>query len=357
MGADGDSMPYAIALLEDAMTGSRVARIWRQAVCSFMRSVPLGMCVATCLGLSLSSAQAQAGYPSKPVRLVVGFAPGGGNDIFARLIAAKLRDKFGWAVSVENRPGGGGRTAAEFVAREPADGYTILMGASGAMAMAPAISSTGYDTLKSFAPVTMIGDFPLFLVVNANHPAKNVAELVAWSKANPQAATYATSSPAFTLPVELFKLRTGALGVAMSSKSSGESILNILAGHAAMTIADPPPAVPQVQAGKLRALAVTGVSRSNVLPDVPTMTEAGVKGMNISLWSGLFVPARTPKPVINKIARDVREVLLNTDVKDKLAALGIAASGMSPEAFARHIEAEIRMWRAVVKEGSLKFDG
>jgi tripartite-type tricarboxylate transporter receptor subunit TctC len=331
------------ARLEETMAGFGLARlVWA-----------VTLVVST--GLGLQSAQAQSDYPTKPIRLVVGFAAGGGNDIFARLIGNKLQEKLGWTVVIENRAGAGGRIAAEFVAREPADGYTVLIGASGAMAIGPVIYKTGYDTLKSFIPVTMIGDYPLFLVVKADHPAKTVAELVAWTKANPDKANYASSSPAFTLPIELFKLRTGAQGTAIPFKSSGESILNIISGNSIMTIVDPPPAVPQVQGGKLRALAVTGSSRSPALPNVPTMTEAGVKGMNVALWSGLFVPAGTPKPIVDKLAREVRDVLLNTDVKEKLAALATAASGMPPEAFARHIDAEIRMWRSVVKEGNLKF--
>jgi tripartite-type tricarboxylate transporter receptor subunit TctC len=285
----------------------------------------------------------------------VGFAAGGGNDIFARLIAAKLQERLGWTVVIENRPGAGGRTAAEFVAREPADGYTVLVGASGAMAIGPIIAKTGYDTLKSFVPVTMIGDFALFLVVNADHPAKTVADLVAWTKANPDKANYASSSPAFTLPIELFKLRTGAQGTSIPFKSSNESVLNVIAGNASMTIVDPPPAMSHVEGGKLRALAVTGSSRSPILPKVPTMAEAGVKGMDVALWSGLFVPAGTPKPVVDRLAREVRDVLLKTDVKDKLTALATTPSGISPEAFARHIEIEMTMWRAVVKEGGLKF--
>lgn len=318
------------------------------------RGIVFSMLLLAGLGLQGAPAPAQD-YPAKPVRFVVGFAAGGGNDIFARLIATKLQETRGWTVVIENRPGAGGRTAAEFVAREPADGYTVLIGASGAMAVGPVIFKTGYDTLKSFIPVTMIGDYPLFLVVAADHPAKTVAELVAWTRANPDKANYASSSPAFTLPIELFKLRTGAVGTAIPFKSSGESVLNIIGGNAAMTIVDPPPAVPQVQGGKLRALAVTGATRSPALPAVPTMTEAGVKGVDVALWSGLFVPAGTPKSVVETLAREVRNVLLNTDVKDKLAALGTAASGMGPEAFARHIDVEIRMWQSVVKEGNLKF--
>ena len=223
-------------------------------------------------------AYAQGDYPSKVIRMIVGFAAGGGNDIFARLIAQKLSERTGWTVIIENKPGAGGRLAADYAAKEAPDGYTILVGASGAMAIGPIIYKTGYDTLKSFEPVTMIADFPLILVVHPDHPAKTVKELVEWTKANPDKANYSTSSPAFTLPTELFKLRTGAKGVGIPYKSSGEMLLGVISGNAAMAIIDPPPTTAQVQAGKLRALAVTGAKRTRELPDVPTLGEAGVSG-------------------------------------------------------------------------------
>ena len=166
-----------------------------------------------CVALSASPVSAQGDYPSKVIRMIVGFAAGGGNDIFARLIAQKLSERTGWTVIIENKPGAGGRLAADYAAKEAPDGYTVLVGASGAMAIGPIIYKTGYDTLRSFEPVTMIADFPLILVVHPDHPARTVQELVAWTKANPEKANYSTSSPAFTLPTELFKLRTGAKGV------------------------------------------------------------------------------------------------------------------------------------------------
>ncbi len=321
-----------------------------------MRTIGLGRAlVILSLMAAPAVAQAQSDYPTKPVRIVVGFAPGGGNDIFARIIAQKMTERTGWTVIVENKAGAGGRLAADFVATQPPDGYTVLIGASGAMAIGPIIYKVNYTTLKSFAPVTMIAEFPLFLVVHADHPAKTVRELIAWTKAHPDKANYATSSPAFTLPTELFKMRTGAQGVGIPYKSSGESLLGIIAGNATMTIVDPPPATPQVQAGKLRALAVTGRTRSRELPDVPTMAEAGISDVTVGLWSGFFVPAGTPRPIIDRLAREFREVILNTDVKDKLLTMGVDPVGSSPEEFTRHIDVEIRMWEAVVKEGNLKF--
>jgi tripartite-type tricarboxylate transporter receptor subunit TctC len=223
------------------------------------------------------------------------------------------------------------------------------------MAIGPIIYKTGYDTLKSFEPVTMIADFPLILVVHPDHPARTVQELVAWTKANPDKANYSTSSPAFTLPTELFKLRTGARGVGIPYKSSGEMLLGVISGNAAMAIIDPPPTTAQVQAGKLRALAVTGAMRTRELPDVPTLGEAGVADVVVGLWSGFFVPTGTPKPIIDRLAGELREVILNTTVRDQLVGMAVNPAGNSPEEFRHLIAEEIKMWQAVVKEGNLKF--
>jgi tripartite-type tricarboxylate transporter receptor subunit TctC len=315
----------------------------------------LFVALALCVALSASPASAQGDYPSKVIRMIVGFAAGGGNDIFARIIAQKLSERTGWTVVIENKPGAGGRLAADYAAKEAPDGYTVLVGASGAMAIGPIIYKTGYDTLKSFEPVTMIADFPLILVVHPDHPARTVQELVAWTKANPDKANYSTSSPAFTLPTELFKLRTGAKGVGIPYKSSGEMLLGVISGNAAMAIIDPPPTTAQVQAGKLRALAVTGAMRTRELPDVPTLGEAGVADIVVGLWSGFFVPTGTPKPIIDTLARELREVILNTTVRDQLVGMAVNPAGNSPEEFRHLIAQEIKMWQAVVKEGSLKF--
>jgi tripartite-type tricarboxylate transporter receptor subunit TctC len=311
--------------------------------------------LALCAALSASPVSAQGDYPGKLIRMIVGFAAGGGNDIFARIIATKLAERTGWTVIIENKPGAGGRLAADYAAKEAPDGYTVLVGASGAMAIGPIIYKTGYDTLKSFEPVTMIADFPLILVVHPDHPARTVQELVAWTKANPDKANYSTSSPAFTLPTELFKLRTGAKGVGIPYKSSGEMLLGVLSGNAAMAIIDPPPTTAQVQAGKLRALAVTGAMRTRELPDVPTLGEAGVADVVVGLWSGFFVPTGTPKPIIEKLSHELREVILNTTVRDQLIGMAVNPAGNSPEEFRHLIAEEIKMWQAVVKEGNLKF--
>ena len=311
------------------------------------------------LALSAGSAFAQdsaASFPSKPIRMVVGFAAGGGNDIFARLIQNELQKRTGWTVVVENRAGAGGRLAAEYVAREPADGYTVLVGASGAMAIGPLIYKTEYDTLKSFTPVTMIGDFPLFLAVAADNPAKSAKDLVDWTRTNKDKANYATSSPAFTLPSELFKMKSGATGTAIPYKSSGESILAVISGNAAMTIVDPPPMVPQVKGGKLKALAVLAKERFPDLPEVPTMTEAGFPDVNVSLWSGFFVPAGTPQPIVDKLHKELQAVITQGNVNEKLRGMAVRTTGAGSAEFSKIIAEEQKMWSDVIKAGNLKFD-
>jgi tripartite-type tricarboxylate transporter receptor subunit TctC len=318
-------------------------------------------CILGALALAVPGRAAQAqdaatGFPNKPIRMVVGFAPGGGNDIFARLIQNELARRTGWTVVVENKPGAGGRLSAELVAREAPDGYTLLVGAGGAMAIGPLIYKTEYDTLKSFVPVTMIGDYPLFLSVSVDHPAKTVKDLVAWTRANADKANYATSSPAFTLPSELFKMKSGAVGTAIPYKGSADSILAVISGNATMTISDPPPMVPQVKGGKLRALAVLATERFPDLPDVPTMTEAGIPGVSVSLWSGFFVPAGTPAPIVEKLHKELSAVITQSEVGDKLRGLAVRPSGIGTAAFSKLIAEEQAMWRGVIEAAKLKFE-
>src|SRR5262245_19184157 len=208
-----------------------------------------------------------AGYPNKPVRVIVGFAAGGGNDIFARLVGHKLTEILGQSMVIENRPNAGGRLAAEFVANQPADGYTLLVGATGKMSIASAIfPNLKYHPSKSFVPLTMIADFPLIMASPVKNPSKTVAELVAWAKAHPDKANYATSSPAFTIATELLKLKTGMPGVGIPWKSSNEMMLCVASEQCLLAIADGPPTVPLVKGGQIRALAVTGAERSEELP-------------------------------------------------------------------------------------------
>jgi tripartite-type tricarboxylate transporter receptor subunit TctC len=212
-----------------------------------------------------ASAQADIGtdFPSKPIRFVVGYAAGGGNDIFARLVGDKVREFLGQPVVIENKPGGGGRLAGEYVMGQPADGYTVLVGAAGMMALVPVIyPRTGYHPTRTYTPLSMIASFPLILAIPGSHPARSLAELIAWAKAHPDKANYATSSPAFTITTELLKLKTGMPGVPIPYKSTNEMMVSVASEQTLFAIGDGPPTVPLVQAGKIRALAVTGAERS-----------------------------------------------------------------------------------------------
>jgi tripartite-type tricarboxylate transporter receptor subunit TctC len=305
---------------------------------------------------SAAKAHAQADFPSRPIHIIVGFAAGGGNDLFARLVVQKFQENTGATAVIENKVGAGGRIAAEFVARAPADGYTVLVGATGQMSIATAIfPDLNYNASNSFIPLNMIASFPLVLVVPADHPAKNVKELVAWAKANPDKSNYGTSSPAFTIASELLKLKTGMPAVAIPYKSSNESNLCVLAGQCLFTISDGPPAIPLVKSGKTRALAVTGSERSPELPDVPSMAEAGFPEVNTQLWSGFFVPAGTPAPVVAKLTAELGKALADPGVQDGLKKMAVTPGGPTGDAFRKRIDADIKTFAEVVKAAKLTF--
>jgi tripartite-type tricarboxylate transporter receptor subunit TctC len=316
--------------------------------------------LALIAGLSrVAAAQADpaANYPSKTIKIVVGFAAGGGNDIIARIIGQKLQDGLGQTVIIENKVGAGGSLAALSVMAAPPDGYTLLVGASGAMSIIPAISvRPPYATLKDFAPISNLASFPLILSVNPSDPAKDVRELVTWMKANPDKANYATSSSAFTLATELFKLRTGAPATGIPYKSSNEMLVSVIARQSLFTITDPPPTTPQVKAGQVRALAVTSDKRLEDLPDVPTMAEAGVSGMEVGLWSGVFAPAATPPGIVRKLEAELRKIMQTADVKEKFKAMATPTVGSTAAEFTRLIDTETKMWAEVGRAANVKLE-
>jgi tripartite-type tricarboxylate transporter receptor subunit TctC len=326
----------------------------------FKRSLLMaGLAALAAIAAHPASAQgdAAANYPNRPIRLIVGFAAGGGNDLFARLVGQKLSENIGQPVIIENKPGAGGRIAVEYVKSQPADGYTIMVAASGQMAIAAAIyPKLSYRPTRDFLPLTMIASFPLILAGPANDTIKSVKDLVAYGKANPDKSNYATSSPAFTITTELFKLKTGMPAVAVPYKSSNEMMLSVAGGNTLFSIADGPPTMPLVQGGKIRALAVTGSQRSSELPDVPSMAEAGYPEVNIGLWSGLFVAAGTPPAVANKLGTESRRALADPGVRDKLKAMAVNPGGGPGEEFGNKIDGDIKVFADVVKAANLKFE-
>jgi tripartite-type tricarboxylate transporter receptor subunit TctC len=312
---------------------------------------------ALLLASAIVPASAQSDYPNRPIRLVLGFAAGGGNDIFARLVGAKASEILGQSVVVENKPGAGGRLAPEYVLQQPADGYTLFLGPSGAMAVAAAIyTDLKYSPTKDFVPLAMIANFPLIMVIGADNPSTNLKEFVEWMKQHPDKANYASSSPAFTITTELLKLKSGMPGTMIPYKSSNEMNLSVIEGQTAMTIADGPPTIPQVKGGKVKAIAVTGKERSDELPDVPSMAEAGYPDVDVHLWSGIFAPSATPPAIVAKLQKVFAAAIADPGVSAKLKAMAVNPGGATPEQFVKIINSDIVKFGDVVKAANLKFE-
>lgn len=321
-----------------------------------MRHRIVGMAAALLLA-AITPAAAQSAYPARPIRLIVGYAAGGGSDLIARVVGAKLSEILHQSVIVENRPGASARLAAEYVTHQPADGYTLLVSPIGAISIAAAVlPNLKYSPTKSFVPLSMICSIPLFMVVRADNPAKTLKEFIAWMKEHPDKANYSSSSPAFTIVTELLKLKSGMPGTMIPYKSSAEMNLAVVSGQAAMTIADGPPTIPLVKGGKERALAVTTAERSPDLPGVPTMIEAGYPEVTATFWNGAFAPAGTPPAVVAKLQKAWSEAVHDPAVAGKLKAMALVPSNATPAQFATIIEGDIVKFRGVVQAAGLKFE-
>jgi tripartite-type tricarboxylate transporter receptor subunit TctC len=307
--------------------------------------------------IAAATAQAQPAYPSKPIQLVVGYAAGGGTDLLARVVAAKMAEGLGQPVVIDNKVGAQSIIAAQHVAKAAPDGYTILLGPSGPMSMNPAVySKLPYAPLRDFAPISLLGSFPLILAVGQNHPAKTVQQLVDYGKANPDKSNYGASAAPFQLAAELFKQKTGTAFQHIAYKGSNESVNATATGEVTMTLADPPPLVGQVKAGRVRPLAITTPARHPAWPDVPTMREAGFADMDIALWTGILAPAGTPPAIVKRLHDEVARVLKLPDVRERILALGIDPVASTPEEFSRVIATDIAKWTAVAKAANIKAD-
>ena len=313
--------------------------------------------VVAAIAASPASLVAQSVYPGKPIQLIVGYAPGGGTDLLARVVASKMAEGLGQPVVIENKVGAQSIIAAQYVARANPDGYTLLLGPSGPMSMNPALySKLPYAPLRDFAPISLLGSFPLILAVGQNHPAKTVQQLVDYARANPDKSNYGASAAPFQLAAELFKQKTGTAFEHIAYKGSNESVNATATGEVTMTLADPPPLVGQVKAGRIRALAITTPTRHLAWPDVPTMRESGFADMDIALWTGILAPAGTPQPVIRRLQDEVARVLKLPEIRERIIALGIDPTASTPEEFGRVIAADIAKWSAVAKAANIKAD-
>jgi tripartite-type tricarboxylate transporter receptor subunit TctC len=317
-----------------------------------MKALKVAMFLVLCGAAAGTLGQA---YPSKPIRIVVGFPPGGGNDIIARLVGAKMQESWGQPVVIDNKPGANSIIAAEFVAKSAADGHTLLVNATGGMSVNPVLyAKLPYDPLKDFVPISMVGSFPLVLVVHPSVPASSVSELIAYAKANPGKLNYSSGSTAFQVASEMFKQMTGTDIKQIPYKGSVQSISAVMAGDVQMTIVDTPPLVPQLKSGKVRAIAVTSAKRAGAMPELPTIAEAGVPGYEMALWIGVFAPAGTPQEVAAKLNAEVVRIVGLSDIREKLDAMGVEPLGNSSEQMAEWIRREIAKYGPVVKAAGIK---
>lgn len=301
---------------------------------------------------------AHAAYPDKPITLVVPTAAGGGNDGMARVVALKLSTLLGQQVIVENKAGANGAIAAEFVARAAPDGYTILFGYIGTHGMSPALQKLRYDPIAQFEPIGMVSYSPTLMVVAPKVPAKTVSELVALTKAKPQDFNYASAgngtAPHFS--AEIFKLESGAQMAHVPYRGAAPAMNDTMAGQTQVMFPSLFSAYPHVKNGKLRALALAGPKRSSLLPDVPTLEEAGVKGVEITQWYALFAPGKTPKPVVDQLNKALNTALADKDVARRIEEQGAVVDASTPEQLALTVRQEIAKWKGVVQKAQLTPD-
>ena len=329
---------------------------------SISRRAAIGL--ALLLGAITAGAQTTAAWPTKTVRIVVPFTPGGTTDILARSLAPELGKAFGQTFIVENRPGAGGNTGADTVAKSAPDGYTLLMGTVGTQAINPSLyPKMPYDAAKDFAPITLMAGVPNVLVMNPAKAAargiRDVPTLIAYAKAHPGVLNMASSGNGTSIHLsgELFKTTTGTFMVHFPYRGSGPALLDLVGGTMDLMFDNLPSALPQIKSGRLVALAVTSSERSAALPDVPTVAAAGpLKGFEASSWFGLLAPAGTPPEIVNRIQQETAKALATPALKERLLAQGAVPSGMTPAEFGRYIAAETTKWAQVVKASGAKID-
>ena len=307
---------------------------------------------------ALSSAAWAQSWPSKPIRLVVTYPPGGGADIMARLVSPKVSQSVGQSVLVENRPGATGQIAADLVAKSAPDGYTLMLDASSFVVNPSIYPSLPYDPEKAFAPITLLARFPNMLVVTPSFAAKSVADLVAMARAKPGQIAFASSGngSAQHLAAELFRQRAGIDMVHVPYKGGALAMTDVMAGQVPVFFANMASGLQHVKSGRLRALAVTGGARSASLPDTPTLAEAGVTGAEVYEWNAVFAPAGTPTGIVRRLHGEIASALRQADVSERITALGGEIVASSPEDTARYLKEQTALWSRIVKTAGIKVD-
>jgi tripartite-type tricarboxylate transporter receptor subunit TctC len=318
----------------------------------------LGLSLAFFGALMATSASSQPAYPAQPIRLIVSFAAGGPTDVFARLIASKLEKELGQPIIVENKPGGGSNIGSEFVAKAKPDGYTLLVGTVANTTNMGIYKNLGYNTVRDFAPITQIMSSPSVLVVNADLPVKTLAELVAYVKARPGKLNYASSGAGGMQhhAAEMLKLRAGIDVLHIPYKGAAPALTDVIGGTVSMGFKTASGVMPAIQSGKVRPIAVAGSQRLAQLPDVPTMAEAGMPGIEADSWNGLFAPAGTPPAIINKLADATIAILKTQEIKDRFAAISATPVGSTPAEFSQYVKDEVEKWGKVAKEANVQLN-
>lgn len=303
----------------------------------------------------IAAAQSQNTFPERPVRLIVSSAAGGGQDIVARTFALRLTETLGQSFVVDNRGGGGGSVAAEIARAAPPDGYTMILMSASAV-IHPMLYPAKYDMLKDYVALSQITQQPYVLVVHPSIPARTVPEFIAYAKANPGKLNFSSAGQGglIHLGVELMNLATGMKTVHIPYKGTGAAYPDLIAGNVQFTLANITSSQPHVRSGKLRAIAVSGAKRARSAPDLPTIAEGGIKGFDVTQWYGMFLPARTPKPVADKLASEVAKAAQSNDVMKRLAADGTETVGSRPDEFTALLKDETARWARVVKETGIK---
>ncbi len=322
-------------------------------------SVCRSLCAALWLLLPRAGAAADAPYPSKPIRFILGYPPGGASDAVARLLVAPMTTRLGQQIVIDNRPGAGGNIAAEISARSAPDGHTWFLGNNGILATNQALyAKLPFDALKDFAAVVLIATQPSVLVTHPSLPVKNVKELVALARARPGQLNYASSGTgtAGHLAGELFKLLAGVSYQHIPYKGGGPAVIDLVSGHVHFMFATAASVMPHTRSARLRAIAVTSAQRSPSVPELPTVAESGIAGFEALTWHGIVVPAATPVPVIARINAELNAALATGELKERLATQGVEARGGKPEEFAAFLRAEIPKWTKVVRESGAKVD-
>ncbi len=316
----------------------------------------LFLCLTALLALP-GAANAQAGYPNKPIRFIVPFPPGGGAESTARLVAQKMSESMGQPVVVETRAGAGGNIGTEYVARAAADGYTILLATSG-MAIQPNLQQLSWDPVRDFTPISLIAAYSLVIAVHPSVPARTLPELVAYAKANPGKLTYGSSGSGGPLHMgaEMFSSQAGVKLLHVPYKGNAPMTLAILGGEINMVFDSPLGPLPNIRAGKLRALATTGRQRSLALPNTPTVTETGVATLDYESWNGVVAPAGTPRDIVQRLNAEVVKAVATPEVRERLIALGYEPRSNSVAEFEAMIASDTRRFATVVKQVGMKLD-